>query len=127
MKHGRTYLECYNKSLVDKDWKIIVPTIEEMLKLQMDRESGAKVLATSEFICELLTHFKRSLRSQKKKKSLSRADKKGCKYCLRKNHNSSSCWYIHLELTNKKFSQQYLNSEKKGRISRSSEQDVKGS
>lgn len=44
------YLGGYSKDGIDKDGKIIVPKIEEMLKLLINRESGAKVSATSESI-----------------------------------------------------------------------------
>lgn len=36
------YLESYNKDNIDKDGKIIVPIIEEMLKLLIDIKSRSK-------------------------------------------------------------------------------------
>ena len=44
------YLGDYSKDGIDKNGKIIVPTIEKMLKLLIDKENGAKVLAISESI-----------------------------------------------------------------------------
>lgn len=38
------YLGGYNKNSFDKDGKIIIPTIEKILKLLMDKKSWAKVL-----------------------------------------------------------------------------------
>ena len=42
------YLKSYSKDSIDRDRKIIVPTIEEMPKLLIIKESEAKVLALSQ-------------------------------------------------------------------------------
>lgn len=107
------YLGGYSKDGVDKDWKIIIPMMEEILKLLIDRESRAKDSATSESSTQAFKAFQESFRKLKEKWSSSKSKKKDCIYCLSNNHNSSLCWYKHLELTNEKFCQQYSTSEKR--------------
>ena len=52
------YLGNYTKDGVDKDRKIIVPTIEKILKLLIDKKSKAKVLVTSESTIQAFKAFK---------------------------------------------------------------------
>ncbi len=107
------YLGGYSKAGVDKYGKIIIPTIEEMLKLLIDRESGAKVSAISESTARAFKAFQENSKQPKERRISSNGEEKDCTYCLSNNHNSSSCWYKHPELATEKFCQQYLTSEKR--------------
>lgn len=42
------YLRSYSKNGIDKNGKIIIPVIEKILKLLINKKSRAKVLAISE-------------------------------------------------------------------------------
>ena len=105
------YLGGYSKNGVDRDGKRIVPTIEEMLKLVIDRESGAKVSTLSQSTTRA---FKASQEAKKPKerRSSSKDEKKDCTHYLSDRHNSFSCWYIHPEIAPKSFCQRY-NTKKK--------------
>ncbi len=70
------YLGGHSKDGVDKDGKIIVPTIEEMLKLLIDRESGAKVSAISESTTQAFKAFQENSKKPKKRRSSSKGEKK---------------------------------------------------
>ena len=62
------YLRGYSKNGVDRDGKIIVSTIEEMLKLLIDKKSEAKVSALSQSTTQA---FKASQEAKKPKKGRS--------------------------------------------------------
>ncbi len=106
------YLGGYSKDGVDEDWKIIIPTIEEMLKLLIQRESGAKILAISDSTARAFKVFQENSKKPKEKRSSSKGEEKDYTNCLSNNHNSSSYWYKHLELATEKFRQRYPTFEK---------------
>lgn len=68
------YLGGYSKASVNKNEKIILPMIEEILKLLIDRESGAKILVTSKFIAQAFKAFKESSKKLKEKRGLSKSE-----------------------------------------------------
>ncbi len=84
-----------------------------MLKLLIDRESGAKVSAISDSTSRAFKAFQENSKKPKKKRSSSKDEEKDCTNCLSNNHNSSSCWYKHPELATEKFHQRYPTSEKR--------------
>ena len=85
------YLGGYSKDGVDKDRKIIITTIEKMLKLLIDRESGAKVSAISESTVRSFKAFQENSKNPKEMRSSSKGKEKDCANCLSNNHNSYSC------------------------------------
>lgn len=84
------YLGDYSKNDVDKNGKIIVPKIEKILKLLIDRENGVKVLAASESNAQVFKAFKEKAKKLKEKRSLSKVNEKNCIYYLSDNYDSSS-------------------------------------
>ena len=69
------YLGGYSKDGVDRDGKMIVPTIEEMLKLLINREIGAKISALSQSTARAFKAFQEP-RKPKEKRSSSKGEKK---------------------------------------------------
>ena len=106
------YLGGYSKDGVDRDGKMIVPTIEEMLKLLIDRESGAKVSALSQSTARAFKVFQEA-KKPKGNRSSSKGEKKDCTHCLSDRHDSSSCWYIHPELAPESFRERYTSTEQR--------------
>ena len=68
-----------------------------MLKLLIDRESGAKVSATLESTTQAFKAFQEKVKEPKERRSSSKGERKECIHCLSDRHDSLSCWYIHLE------------------------------
>lgn len=66
------YLRGHSKNGVDKDGKIIIPTIEEILKLLIDKESGVNVLAILKSTIQVFKVFKESFKKPKEKTSSSK-------------------------------------------------------
>ena len=93
-----------------KDRKMIVPIIEEMLKLPIDRKSVAKISALSQSTTRA---FKASQEVKKPKErcSSSKGETKDCINYLSNRHNSSSCWYICHKLALKSFHERYISIE----------------
>lgn len=81
----------YSKDGVDKDGKIFVLTIEKILKLLIDKESGAKISAVSMFIILVFKVFQEIFKKSKEKESSSKSKEKDYTHYLRNNHNSFSC------------------------------------
>lgn len=81
------YLGSYSKDGINKDGKIIIPTIEKILKLLVDQKNGAKVSAVSESIIRVFKVFKENPKKLKEKWSSSISEENDCIYCLNKNHN----------------------------------------
>ena len=106
------YLGGYSKDGVDKDGKIIISTIEEMLKLLIDRGSSSKVSAILESIARAFKAFQENSKKPKEKRSSSKGEEKECTNCLSNNHNNFSCRYKHPELATENFRQRYPTSEK---------------
>lgn len=84
------YLRSYSKDCINKDEKIIIPMIENILKLLIDRKSGAKVSAISKFIIQAFKKLQENSKKLKKKKTSSKSEEKDCINCLSNNHNSLS-------------------------------------
>ena len=61
------YLESYNKDNIDKDGKIIVPIIEEMLKLLIDIKSRSKAWAILKSTVQAFKTFHEKSKKLKKK------------------------------------------------------------
>ncbi len=93
--------------------KTLQPTIEEILKLLIDRESGAKVSAIAEPTARAFKAFQENSKKPKERRISSKDEEKNCTHCLSNNHNSSSSWYKHPELATEKFCQRYPTSEKR--------------
>lgn len=85
------YLGSYSKNKIDKNEKIIKSTMEEILKLLINRENGAKVSVVSESTIRALIVFQKSSKKQKKKWSLFKAEEKDYIYCLKNNYDSYLC------------------------------------
>lgn len=84
------YLWDYSKNGINKDEKIIILIIKEILKLFIDRKSRTKVLITSKFTIQAFKTFKKSSKKLKEKRSLSKDEEKHCTHYYNNNYNSSS-------------------------------------
>lgn len=105
------YLRDYSKDDIDKNEKIIIPIIEKMLKLLIDRESEAKVLTILESITQVFKAFQKKIKRSKKRCSLSKRRRKHYIHCLNDKYDNFFYWYICLELVLESFYKYYTSTE----------------
>lgn len=61
------YLKAYSKDGINKNKKIIISIMEEIFKLLINKENGAKVSAVSKFTTQAFKAFQKSTTKPKKK------------------------------------------------------------
>lgn len=70
------YLKGYSKDRINKNGKIIISIMEEIFKLLINRENGAKILAVSKFTMQAFKVFQKNTTKPKKNSIYQKVKKK---------------------------------------------------
>lgn len=107
----------YNKNMKDKDGKMLQPTVEEILKLLIDRKTGQKNGTESSKSQSRAfkaghgsKHHQLNYRHSSSQKS-AEGNKESCKHCHSDKHTTGRCWYMNPKVAPEWFVEKYLTNE----------------
>ena len=111
------YFSSYSKTMKDKNRKMIQPTIEEILKLLIDQQTGQNNdigLSKSQPRAFKARQGLRNYQSNNWQSLLQKStegNKQLCKHCLSDKHIMDKYWYMNPKIALKWFGEKYLTDE----------------
>ena len=114
------YFSSYSKTMKDKDGKMVQPTVEEILKLLIDRQTGQDNDTGSSKSQPRAFKAGQGSRNNSSYQSNNRqswapkprdGNQQSCKHCHSDKHPSEKCWYIYPKLAKEWFVEKYPTDE----------------